>query len=64
LSGTAPATHLALLRASDVAGSASVGELLRGLLGRLGGVSALLVRGSVEAAVSAVFAARLQARTQ
>ena len=60
LSGTAPATHLALLGASDVTGSASVGELLRGLLGRLGSVSALLVRGSVEATVSAVFAARLQ----
>lgn len=41
-------TCLALLRATDVAGSAAVGKLLGCLLGRLAGRSSLLVGGSVE----------------
>lgn len=46
-------THLALGRASDVTGGASVGKLLRGLLSRLSSGSSLLVGGSVESFISA-----------
>ena len=45
-------THLALFRTSDVACSASIGQLFRSGLGSLAGLSSLLVCSSVETRVS------------